>query len=155
MGDVLVNGPDRPRVISPEEMAGQFQSELLVVFPDWKQRLQADPSCLNELEREVHAKFARGADLVVAGLLARVMKQPAFDEACEQTRRNYRHRLSRGRMRPMQIRLLGGLLIWVTSLYCARAGVGSANQKNAFRACTSNWPSSALPKVVRPLWRPA
>ena len=33
----------------------------------------------------------------------------------------------------MQIRLLGGLLIWVTSLYCARAGVGSANQKNAFR----------------------
>ena len=58
MGDVLVNGPDSPRVISPEEMAGQFQSELLVVFPGWKQRLQADPSCLNELEREVHAKFA-------------------------------------------------------------------------------------------------
>lgn len=119
MGDVRVSGADSPRVISPEEMAGQFQSELLIVFPEWKQRLQTDPSCLNELEREVHAKFARGADLVVAGLVALVMKQAAFDEACERTRQNYQHRLSRGRMRPMQIRLLGGLLIWVTSLYCA------------------------------------
>jgi len=109
----------------------QFQSELLAVFPDWKQQLQAEPSCLKDLEREVHAKFARGADLVVAGLVALVMKQPAFDEACEQTRRNYRHRLSRGRMRPMQIRLLGGLLIWVTSLYCAprRSWFGKSEER--------------------------
>jgi hypothetical protein len=46
------------------------------------------------------------------------MKQPGFDEACEQTRQNYRFPLSCGRMRPLRIRLLGGLLVWVASLYC-------------------------------------
>ena len=119
MGDVRVHGPDQPPVTSPEEMAGRFHGELITLLPGWKERLETDPSQLSALEQEVHSAFARGADLLVAGLIARVMKQPAFDAACEQTRRSYRHPLGRGRMRPLRIRLLGGLLVWITSLYCA------------------------------------
>lgn len=119
MGDAYVHGPDQPPVTSPEEMAGRFQGELIALLPGWKDRLASDPSQLSALEHEVHAAFARGADLLVTGLIARVMKQPAFDEACEQTRGSYRYPLGRGRMRPLRIRLLGGLLIWITSLYCA------------------------------------
>jgi hypothetical protein len=36
--------------------------------------------------RHVHDAFGRGADLVVAGLIALAMKQPAFEEACESSR---------------------------------------------------------------------
>src|SRR5271165_5374537 len=119
MGDLHVDERNSPPVVSPEEMAGRFHGELIGAMPQWKRRLGEDPSRLTELERDVRDAFSRGADLVVAGLIALVMKQPGFDEACEQTRQNYRVPLSRGRMRPLRIRLLGGLLVWVTSLYCA------------------------------------
>ena len=118
MGDVHVDGRNSPPVVSPEEMAGRFHGELIGAMPDWKRRLGEDPSALAELEHDVRNAFSRGADLVVAGLIALVMKQAGFDEACEETRQNYRFPLSRGRMRPLRIRLLGGLLVWVASLYC-------------------------------------
>ena len=118
MGDLCVDAPNSPPVVSPEEMAGRFQGELIGAMPDWKRRLGEDSSRLSELEHEVRDAFSRGADLVVAGLIALVMKQAGFAETCEQTRQSYRFPLSRGRMRPLRIRLLGGLLVWVTSLYC-------------------------------------
>jgi hypothetical protein len=121
MGEIRVDGQDGSGVSGPEEMAGRFHAELFMRLPGWKQQLAEAPDQLSDLEREVHAAFAGGADLLVAGLLAEVMKQPSFDEACEQTRRHYRYPLCRGRKRPLQVRLLGGLLLWVTSLYCAPA----------------------------------
>jgi hypothetical protein len=118
MGDLHVDTPNSPPVVSPEEMAGRFHGELIGAMPGWKRRLGDDPSRLAELEHEVRGAFCRGADLVVAGLIAMVMKQSGFDQVCEQTRQDYRFPLARGRMRPLRIRLLGGLLVWVTSLYC-------------------------------------
>jgi hypothetical protein len=116
-----MDGAEGPRLTGPEEMAGRFHAELMVAMPGWKQRLGEEPERFAEVEHEVHAAFARGADMLLAGLLALVMKQASFDEACEQTRRQYRYPLRRGRMRRLQVRLLGGMLVWVTSLYCAPA----------------------------------
>jgi len=118
MGEVHVDERNSPPVVSPEEMAGRFHGELIGAMPDWKRRLSEDPSRLAELEHDVHDTFSRGADLVVAGLIALVMKQAGFEEACEETREGYRFPLSRGRNRSQGIRLLGGLLVWVNSLYC-------------------------------------
>jgi hypothetical protein len=118
MEDLRVDMPNSPPVVSPEEMAGRFSSELMGAMPGWKRWLGEDPGRLAELEQEVRVAFSRGADLVVAGLIALVMKEPGFEEACEETRRGYRFPLARGRTRQLRIRLLGGLLVWVTSLYC-------------------------------------
>ena len=85
-----MDGAEGPRVTGPEEMAGRFHAELIVAVPGWKQRLAEEPERFAELEQEVHVAFARGADCVLAGLLALVMKQSSFDAACEQTRRHYR-----------------------------------------------------------------
>jgi hypothetical protein len=119
MGDCRVDGKDSPPVSSPEEMAGRFQAELMTALPGWKQQLLDNPEQLPELERRVHATFCRGADLVMVGLLSLAMKDKAFDQACEETRQGFAYPLERGRMRQIRVRLLGGLLIWVTSLYCA------------------------------------
>jgi hypothetical protein len=106
-------------VESPEEMVGRFQAELITMLPGWKERLMTNPGQLAELEREVQAMFSRGADLLTVGLLAVAMKDEAFDDACERTRRGFAYPLERGRPRQIRVRLLGGLLIWITSLYCA------------------------------------
>ena len=119
MGGISVNDRNAPEIESVEEMVGRFQAELLTVLPKWKDRLAADPSGLEELERDVHQMHARGADLLIAGLLAIVMKRPDFEKAAKQTRKDYRFSLARGTNRKVRIRLLGGLVIWVASLYCA------------------------------------
>lgn len=118
MGACSVDGPTGPTIESVEEMAGRFAGELLMLVPGWKQRLSGDPGQLESLEHEVHAAFARGADLLLAGLIAVVMKQPEFAASSEQTRSGYRQPLARGRERTIRVRLLGGLVMWVASLYC-------------------------------------
>ena len=119
MGEVRVDGSEAPRVQSAEEMAGRFQAELMVALPDWQRRIVDHPAGLEQLERDVHAVFARGADLLIAGLLARVMKLPDFETGAKQTRKSYRFPLRRGSQREIRVRLLGGLMIWISSLYCA------------------------------------
>ena len=99
MGVCKVNGADGPVIESVEEMAGRFSSELMMLMPGWKVQLSEHPEKLPELESQVHAAFARGADLVVAGLIAVVMKQPSFEARCEQARASFAQPLGRGRQR--------------------------------------------------------
>ena len=110
--------PDTPAVQAVAELLGEFHAKLLAVVPQWKDRLRCDPSCLHELEGDIRGVFAQGADFAVAGLLAMVMQQPEFEQACEQTRCSHQQPLRKGRVRTIQVRLLGGLVIWITSLYC-------------------------------------
>jgi hypothetical protein len=114
-----MNGRDQPQIKSVEEMIGRFTSELLSQIPDWKRRLSDDPQQLETLERTVHQAFARGADMLVAGLIAIVMIDPRLEKACESTRRGFSRALHKGQERVVAVRLLGGLLLWATTLYCA------------------------------------
>lgn len=119
MGDCRMDGPDTPFIKSAEEMGGRFQAELMMALPGWKKRLQGNPDCLVEIEQDVHQAFACGADLLVSGLIAMVMKTAEFAAAAEQLRQNAALPLSGGRERQIRVRLLGGLILWITSLYCA------------------------------------
>lgn len=135
MGAVTVDGPDGPSIDSMEEMAGRFSSELMTFMPGWKERLMGNPSELGEVEREVHSVFMRGADLLLAGLIAVVMKQPEFLAASEETRQRFSQPLARGRERKIRVRLLGGLVLWIASLYCGpgkNAGGSSARQSGVY-----------------------
>ena len=53
---------------SAEVICGMFYAELSALLPVWKQRPQADPATLRELECEVQEHFIRGADPAVTGL---------------------------------------------------------------------------------------
>ena len=119
MGEISVDGKNGASVKSAAEMAGRFYAELITDLPDWERRLAESPGELEQLERDVHAVFARGADLLVVGLIALVMKRREFESAAKQSRKDYRFPLRRGTNRQIRVRLLGGLVAWVTSLYCA------------------------------------
>lgn len=118
MGDFRVDGAETPCVESAEEMAGRFHAELMTVLPKWKATLAADPDRLMDLEREIHALFSRGADLLAVGLMAVTTRAPQFSEACEQGRQDAVVPLSQGRPRQVHVRMLGGLSMWVTSPFC-------------------------------------
>ena len=96
---------------------------------EWERRLKEDPAELEAIEFDVQHAFQRGtglvgAGLVVAGLISVVMQTPEFAAAAEQTRRNYSTPLAAGRNRTLAVKLLGGVMMWMTSLYCEpRRGV--------------------------------
>lgn len=117
-GGATLDGKDGQPIKSVNEMVLRFSQELLGSIPEWKARLREAPDELEELEREVHAACARGADFVVAGLVSVISMESDFHEACDETRCSFAYPLTRGRERKLRVRLLGGLVMWVFTLYC-------------------------------------
>lgn len=118
MTGISMDGREGKQIQSVHEMIGGFTAELLGKLDRWNEQLHNDPASLEGIERDVHAAFARGADMLVAGLIATVMRDRQFELAAEQTRKQFSRPLQKGRERTIAVRLLGGMLIWATTLYC-------------------------------------
>jgi hypothetical protein len=121
MGALAMGGADGPKIESAVQMLGLFAGGVGGRLRDWEERLGRDPAGLSRIESEVQAAFAEGAGMIVAGLLAVVLASPELAAATERTRQGFGYRLERGRNRTRAIRLLGGFVMWATSLYCAPA----------------------------------
>jgi hypothetical protein len=67
------NGPSAP---SPAAVADQTGRSLAERENEWLARLTDDPASFAAVEREVHERARRQADLYVAGLLAKASEQP-------------------------------------------------------------------------------
>ena len=125
MGVWRMGGSKQPAIKGVEEMVGRFSRELIPQLDQWTRRLAAAPESLEELEREIHATFSQGADMVCVGLMAAMMAEPEFEKQADRSRREFDTPLEKGRQRTVRIRMLGGLMVWVTSLYCPPKKVGS------------------------------
>lgn len=121
MGELTLNGPHGPKVESPAQMAGMIFANVMELAPAWQSRLRQSPDELELIEREVQAEFNKAAGMFVAGLLAVVLASPELAAASEQTRREFQQPLSPGRKRTMKLTLWGGVVMWITSLYCEPA----------------------------------
>lgn len=115
---VTMEGPNGKQIQSVEEMIGRFTSELLSQINAWKESLIESPEKFENIESGVHQVFARGADMMVAGLLGTTISQGHVEEAAEQTRQSFSRPLTKGRERTIAVRLLGGMIVWATTLYC-------------------------------------
>lgn len=73
MGVCRMDGSEQPAIKGVEEMVGRFSRELIPRLDQWTRRLVAAPESLEELEREIHATFSSGADMVCVGLMAALM----------------------------------------------------------------------------------
>ena len=99
-----MNGRDDVQIKSVEEMIGRFTSELLVELPSWKKQLMENPQQLETVEKIVHQKFARGADMLVAGLISIVVAGSRFGDASETTRSGFSRPLGKGPDQPRRLR---------------------------------------------------
>jgi hypothetical protein len=118
MGGSTVDGKDGEFIKSPTEMLVRFSVEVTPKLAEWEARLREAPDELEAIEREVQNASLRGAGLLVAGLISVVLQSEELAQSSEATRRGFSHPLAKGRNRKLCMRLLGGVMMWVTSLYC-------------------------------------
>jgi hypothetical protein len=118
MGAAVMSGPNGEKIESAEQMCGLFLAEVMERVPGWRQSLTESPDRLAALEQEVRAQFARGADMLIAGVVAVVLASASLAQASEETRRQFAHPLAKGRNRTIRVRLMSGFIMWITSLYC-------------------------------------
>jgi len=116
---ITMDGPDGKQIQSVQEMLGRFITEVAAEISPWSDQLFNDPACLEGLERQVHALFARGADMLIAGLIAVAMAQKSVKRAGQRNRKLFSRPLQKGRERTISVRLLGGMIVWATTIYCA------------------------------------
>lgn len=116
---VSVDGSQTNFIQSTQEMLLRFTSEVTLQAEQWTKQLIDCPADLEAIERLVHNAYARGADLLVAGMIAATIKDEKLELAAEQTRQQFSRPLHKGRERTIAVRLLGGLVVWATTLYCA------------------------------------
>ena len=109
--------PNGDFVTSPDQMLGMFLGELSRNFKPWIDRLQQDPQELSQIEQEVATVCARGAGMIVVGLMAVVHASKQFTEAAEKTRKQFAYPLGATRQRRLSVQMLGGFVIWLTSSY--------------------------------------
>ena len=106
-------------VARPAKTIKAFQVQTQNCVAQWIQRLQDNPDCFAEIEQQIDQHYRQGAGQLVASLLAQVTCDSQMDEHIEQIRQNAATPLRAPEPRTIKIRLLCGLMLWVTTLYCA------------------------------------
>ncbi len=119
MQGMLVDSPQGNFIQSTQEMILRFTSEVSFNTEQWTKQLINCPADLEVIERSVHNAYARGADLLVAGMIAATINDGQIIVAAEQTRQQFSRPLQKGRERTVAVQLLGGMIFWAVTLYCA------------------------------------
>ena len=125
---VRLDSPEGPQVMSPSATIDHFAKQARLRQTQWEQRLAEDPDAFAEIEQEIDQHYRQGAGHLVAALLEKVTEQPAMAEQTERIRRQATVPLRAPQARPLRVRLLCGLVLFVSTWYCAprRGKQGSA-----------------------------
>ena len=126
--EVRLESRDGPEPGSPLKAIDHFALQTRDRQVQWAQRLASDPDAFVELEQQIDAHFRRGGGHLVAALLGQVTAQPLMAAKAEETRQAAAVALRAPQRRPVRLRLLCGLVLFVTTWYCApRGGKGGAS----------------------------
>jgi hypothetical protein len=106
-------------VASPSETVETFQAQTQSRIEQWTDRLQGDPDRFVDIEQEIDQHYRQGGGQLVASLLAKVTENPEMDEHLRQVRQDAAIPLRAPQSRTLKVRLLCGLVLWVTTAYCA------------------------------------
>lgn len=77
--------PNGPKALKPKDALNRLAHELDKRFDAWEERIANDPMSFAEVEREVHEYATQGTGRLVASLLARATRRPAYQRNVEQT----------------------------------------------------------------------
>lgn len=106
-------------VASPAETLEAFQVQTQNNMEHWIQQLQAAPDGFTDVEQQIDQHYRRGGGQLIASILATVTQAPQMEQCIGQVRRNAAIPLRAAQPRTLQVRLLCGLVLWLTTAYCA------------------------------------
>ena len=127
--EVRLESSKGPQVASPSETLDHFAKQTRLRQTQWARRLAEAPDAFTEIEQEIDQHYRQGAGHLVAALLGKVTAQPAMAEQSERIRREAVGALRAPQPRRLQVRLLCGLVLFLSTSYCApRRGQRSTSQ---------------------------
>ena len=118
-------------VAAPEQTVEQIRDHLAAQQQLWAEQLTRDPGAFALLEPQIHLAFGKLADQLVASLLAHAALQQALAAAAKKKVTDAPTPLRKPQARPLTVRLLGGLVLYLSTLYCAplaRTGKGRGRE---------------------------
>jgi hypothetical protein len=111
----------------------EIQKRLQSQPEEWLRTLQENPAAFKDVEKTVHHAFQQMADQLVAGLLAQATQGDDFTQTAKKkvVEAHPERKFRSGDVRALGVRLLGGLMIYVATLYCGpvnRSGKGRGRE---------------------------
>ena len=116
--EVRLESSGGPQVASPFVTVDHFAKQTRFRQTQWTQRLTDDPDAFADIEQEIDQHYRQGAGHLVAALLGKVTSQPAMSEQARRIQREAALPLRAPQPRPLQVRLLCGLLLFLSTSYC-------------------------------------
>jgi len=133
--EVRLESSTGPQVVSPSQSIDHFAKQTRLRQRQWAQRLAKHPDAFAEIEQEIDQYYRQGAGHLVAALLGKVTSQPDLAEKAQQIRQEAAVPLRAPQPRPLQVRLLCGLVLFISTWYCAprpgKRGTSSPHEQQA------------------------
>jgi hypothetical protein len=120
--DIRLGSGAGPQLASVSASIDYFAEQTRLRQTEWARRLVEDPDRFGDIETEIDRYFRLGAGRLTAALLAEVTAQPAMEQQAERTRLEATQPLQMPKPRPLRIRLLCGLSLFIMTAYCAPRG---------------------------------
>ena len=106
-------------VASSSDTIKTFAAETQGCKEKWSQQLQDNPGCFADIEQQIDQHYRLGGGQLVASLLAEVSQDSQMDQHVQEVCQNAAMPLRAPELRPLKVRLLCGVLLWISTIYCA------------------------------------
>ena len=120
--EVRLESSTGSQVVSPLRSIDHFAKQTRLRQTQWAQRLADDPDAFAEIEQGIDQHYRQGGGHLVASLLGKVTVQPALAEQVQRIRGEAAVPLRASQPRQLQARLLCGLVLFLSTAYCAPRG---------------------------------
>ena len=117
--EVRTDSKNGAPVASPSDTIKAFEVRTQVCREQWIQQLQDDPDRFADIEQQIDQHYRQGGGQLVASLLGEISQNPQMDEHFRQVCQDAALPLRSPEPRPLKVRLLCGLVLWITTIYCA------------------------------------
>jgi len=119
--DIRYKLTNEPVMETPELELAKFQSDTIKKIDAWTAELIAQPERFDELERNIEQYYRNAAGRMVTTILHKASKHDATNERIDAIIQNADTPLRNPVKQNIVLRLLCGILLEVTTLYCAPA----------------------------------
>ena len=114
-----------PVIGSPVQTLNSFCSDIPARQASWEERVVQDPAVFHDVQLDIQRHFNQAADRLAAAILARVTQRPEMKAHVQRVRQQAVVPLQTPESRPLKLRLLSGLVVWLTVLYCPPQSKGA------------------------------